>query len=294
MDSRAYLFIFPINKAADIPDDFCVAAEGRRFERGIFLPQDDTNWFTRTPEYPARLLLMNGRSVFIVPHPTSGRRTTELNLDELVQVETGSSLLLGWIQFSTCLSTERLIYNTRASWALDNFMAALTRRWLGAPAVIEHAETKSFGSELDIKFDNLLADALDRDESVLSRWFSAPLEYHNKFFLFRKQKWRPGHLVALTSGSRLLWLKDEYRGHWERYAGITISAPISRFRCCTLETTPDRDNLVIDFMAGSSWRIAIFQPDSGCSGFSKTLNASFFGRTSSGSKILRKISRSLP
>jgi hypothetical protein len=272
MDSRAYLFIFPVNTAGEIPDDFRASLEGRPFEQGIFLPQADTDWFTRSPEYPARLLLLEGSCLYIIPHPASSRDIVELNLADLVQLETGSSLLSGWIQLSTRASTCRLLYNTRASDKLDQFVADMRRRWLGAPAARRPTEVERFGPEPDIKFRNLLDGALGHAESVLSQCFTAPLEYQNGCLLFRRNNWRPGHLVALTSANRLLWLKDEYRGHWERYAGITVSAPVSFFRCCKVETTADHDTLVIDFMTGNSWRIAIHRADSGCAGFSKNLN----------------------
>jgi hypothetical protein len=92
MNSRAYLFILPLHAPGDIPDDFGASLQGRPFERGIFLPQADTEWFTQTPKYPARLLLLNGGCLHIVPHPTSGQDVVELNLADIVQLETGSSL----------------------------------------------------------------------------------------------------------------------------------------------------------------------------------------------------------
>jgi hypothetical protein len=275
MDSREYLFIFPVNTPGDIPEDFRASLQGRVFERGVFLPQDDTNWFTRLPEYPARLLLLNGCILYILPHPKSDQNVVELNLADIVQLETGTSLLSGWILLSTALSAIRLIYNTRASGELEQFIAVLRRRWLGEPTASKPVDTKRFGAELDIKFRNLLADSLDLDESVLSQYFSPPLECRSEFILFRKSKWRPGHLIALTSGNRLLWLKDEYRGHWERYAAITVSAPLSFFRRCTVETGPDHSNIVVDFAFSSSWRIEISQEGSSCGGFSKSLNSIF-------------------
>jgi hypothetical protein len=272
MNSRAYLFILPLHAPGDIPDDFGASLQGRPFERGIFLPQADTEWFTQTPKYPARLLLLNGGCLHIVPHPTSGQDVVELNLADIVQLETGSSLLSGWIHFSTRVSTLKLLYNTRASNRLEEFIAIVRRRWLGAPTAGKKPEAKRFGPELDIKFRNLFAEALDRDDSVLCQCFAPPLADQSKFALFRKNKWRPGHLIVLTSGNRLLWLKDDYRGHWERYAGITVSAPRSLFRSSTVETAPDHYTLVIDFAADYSWRIEIYQWESGCGAFSETLN----------------------
>ena len=100
MDSREYRFIFPVDTPADIPSDFRSSVQSRFFETGIFLPQDDTNWFTRLPEYPARLLLLNDRRLSIVPHPTTGQPTVEMRLDDLIQLETGTILLFGWIDLT--------------------------------------------------------------------------------------------------------------------------------------------------------------------------------------------------
>lgn len=97
MDSRIYLFIFPLNTPADIPADFRESVQGRSFETGVFLPQDDTNWFTRPPEYPARLLLLDGRLLTIIPHPTSGQNTVGIKLDDLIQLEASNILLLGCV-----------------------------------------------------------------------------------------------------------------------------------------------------------------------------------------------------
>jgi len=283
MNSRAYVFILPMNAPGDIPDDFGASLDGRTFERGVFLPQADTDWYTQTPEYPARLLLLNDRGLYIIAHPSSGQDIVELNLADIVQFETGSSLLSGWIQFSTQVSKLKLRYNSRASDRLEEFIAVVRRRWLYSPATGRLAETGRFGPKPDIKFRNLLLGALDRDELVLAQCFSAPLRFQSGLMLLRKNKWLPGHLVALTSGNRLIWLNDEYRGHQERYAGITISAPTSLFRGCSVETTPDHSNLIIDFADGEAWRIGIYAPESGCEEFSRALNASA-GKTKNGAE----------
>lgn len=269
MDSREYVFIFPVNGPAEVPSDFRAPVHGRAFETGIFLPQDDANWF---PRYPARLVLLSGRELYIIPHPTANELETDLRLDELVQIETGSVLLAGWIQLTTGVATHRLSYNTRASDAVDRFLAVVRRKWLGAaPHRSESADQQSFGHDLDIKFRNLLRDALDSDELVLSRYFAAPIEYQVKFFAFRRMKCRPGHVIAITSGNRVLWLKDEYRGRRDRYAGITVSAPLSRLLNSAVEAKQDHDELVIQFLAGVSWRISINRADRECVEFSRSL-----------------------
>jgi hypothetical protein len=210
--------------------------------------------------------------LYIIPHPTSQQDTVELGLDKLVRLETGNSLLLGWIQFNTHRAIWRLIYNTRASRSLDNFMVVLRRRWLGEPSRTETTDPKIFGHDLDIKFRNLLHYALDRDEAVLSQYFAPPVAYQDKFLIFRRTGWKPGHLVVLTSGERLLWINDEYRSHCERYAGIVISVLTSLLESSSVERTPDHRDLVIRFLSKDSWRISIDEGDRDAIEFSRCLN----------------------
>lgn len=271
MDSRAYVFIFPINSRADIPSDFRMAVQDREFEKGIFLPQDDTNWFTRLPKFPARLLLLGEHGLSIVAHPSARQPAIDIALDELVQLETGTILLLGWIQLSTGTATHHLIYNTRASRCLDDFIAAVRRRWLHATGYVRPVPVKVFGQELEIKFSNLLHYSLDRDEDVLLRYFMAPVEFKTRWLIFHRVKSRQGHLVALTSGNRLLWLKDEHRGRRERYAGITVSAPAWLVDGCTVTTDRDRNDFEIQFKSGPPWRFAVYGAASGCVDFSHCL-----------------------
>jgi hypothetical protein len=275
VDSRACVFLFPVDSAADIPGDFRASVQGRLFETGVFLPQDDANSFMAPPRYPARLLLLNDHSLYIVPHPTAQQPTAELILDELAQLETGTSLLAGWIQFSTRSVKHHLIYNTRASRPLEKFIAAVRRRWLGTPSEPSQSakfRPQIFGQELNVKLRNLLHDELGLDEVVLSQYFAAPAENQDKFLVFRRITWRPGHLLVLTSGHRLLWLKDEYRGRCNRYAGIAISVRSSSLlECFRLEKT-SYDDLVMHFASGLSWRISICGADSDCAGFLRTLN----------------------
>jgi hypothetical protein len=273
MDSRAYVFIFPINGAADVPADFRTAVQDRKFEKGIFLPQDDTTWFTRPPKYPARLLLLGEHRLSIVAHPSAGQSAIDIDLDKLVQLETGNILLLGWIQLRTASANHHLIYNTRASQGLDDFIAAVRRRWLRATGYVQPVPAEAFGQELEIKFSNLLHYFLDRGEHVLLRYFMAPIELKARRLMFQRVKSRPGHLVALTSGNRLLWLRDERRGRCERYAGIAVSAPVWLIHGCTVITGRDHNDFEIQFKAGPSWRFAVHGAASGYLDFSRCLNA---------------------
>jgi hypothetical protein len=249
--------------------------EGRPFEAGVFLPQDDARWYTRHPRYPARLLLLNQRCLSIIPHPTSGLRTVELKLDELVQLETSGILLLGWIQFTTRRSTYRLDYNTRTGWVVDKFITSVRTRWLGEPATADSTSLKMFGLDLDIKFRNLLHHELAANECVVLQCFTPPIEIHKKLLGLIRINWRPGHLVALTSGNRLVWLTDEYRGRWERYAGIAVSIPTPLFQSSRFYTGPHQKELMIHFLSGTSWRIPILGAGSDWARLSDALNHCF-------------------
>jgi hypothetical protein len=219
-----------VNTPADIPDDFKVSVEGRSFEAGVFLPQDDAHWITRPPRYPARLLLLNKRCLSIISHPASGLGPVELKLDELVQLETAGILLLGWIQLTTRRSVYRLNYNTRTGWVVDRFMASVRTRWLGEAVPTDSTRSKMFGWDLDIKFRNFLHHELDANEFVLLQCFTPPIEFQKRFLGLRRINWRSAHLIALTSGNRLVWLTDEYRRRWERYAGNAASVPTLFFQ----------------------------------------------------------------
>ncbi|MGC2658117.1 MAG: hypothetical protein WA324_09065 [Bryobacteraceae bacterium] len=122
MDSREYIFIYPLKTNADLPADFPQEILSRSFETGVFIPQDDSNRFSQLPRYPARLLLLENRSLYIVPHPASSQIPVEIKLDELLQLETGCILLLGWINFTTSVGLQEVVYNTRGSGPLEEFL----------------------------------------------------------------------------------------------------------------------------------------------------------------------------
>jgi len=256
-----------------VPADFRTAVQDRTFDKGIFLPQDDTSWFTRPPKYPARLLLLSEHCLSIIAHPSAGLPATDLALDELVQLETGTILLHGWIQFSTPTATHHLIYNTRADRCLDEFIAAVRRRWLRAAGNIKDMSGKVFGQELEIKFRNLLRYSLDPDEEVLLGYYMPPIELLARWLIFPRIQSRPGHLIVLTSGNRLLWLKDEHRGRCERYAGIAISVPVWLLDSCAAIKRPDRYDFEIAFKSGAPWRFSVYDTRSDCLDFSQCLNA---------------------
>jgi hypothetical protein len=272
MDSRAYVFIYPLRTNADIPDDFPQEVRTRNFETGVFLPQDDSNWFTRPPKYPARLLLLEDRCLLIIPHPTSAQSSGEIGLDELLQLESGTSLLLGWLRFTTADGVQEIIYNTRASRPLEKFLNRLKRAWCSARSPAQSIDNEAYGDELDIKFRNSLHFELDVREIAVVQYFEAPVSFKKRFLFFHRVDWRPGNLVLLTSMNRLLWITDEYRGGRELYASVSFSAPASSFRSATIEEIDCRQYLTISFSHGNCWRLPVGHRAEEISSFLHSLN----------------------
>jgi hypothetical protein len=270
MDSRAYVFIYPLRTKTDIPDDFPQEVRTRNFEMGVFLPQDDSNWFTRPPQYPARLLLLDGRCLQIIPHPTSTQSSVEIRLDELLQLETGTSLLLGWLRFTTSDTVHEIVYNTRASRALEEFLSGLKRVWCNTPAQSIHRE--AHGDELDIKFRNSLDFELDDREIAVMQYFEAPVPFKKGFLFFHRVDWRPGNLVLLMSMNRLVWITDQCRGRREVYASVSFSAPASSFHSAGVEDVDGRQHLAISFRHGHSWHLPVGHRSEEIFSFSQSLN----------------------
>jgi len=250
--------MYPLLTNADIPSDFPKEVREQRFETGIFLPQDDSTWFARTPQFPARLLLLGERELNIISHPTSGQAPVTIFWHDLIQLETGNILLSGWVKFATRNGVHELLYNTRASRPLEKFLSSLRQRWLRNEDS-RHIEASPVivGEELDIKFRNLLHFELDPEEKVVVQFFQPPVKVERKYFAFRRIACLPGHLLLLTSGSRLLWITDDYRRTRELYASISRSAPARIFSKCYLKPLDKQLHLVVSFEADNTWYIPI-------------------------------------
>ncbi len=263
MDSRSYIFIYPLKGNTDIPADFPREVRSLPFETGVFMPQDESNWFTRPPKYPARLLLLQGRSLHIVPHPTSEQLPVEIKLDDLLQLETGCILLLGWTKFTTGSGIWDLVYNTRASEPLEKFLSVLKRRWFDMAPPIPTAELRSYGNEVDIKFNYSMREELDREENVLLQYFQAPVAVKKKVLFFRRIEWRPGSLLLVTSRNRIVWITDRYKQRRELYVTISFSAPFSSLQSCNLYEVDGQQSIVILFTSGIDWRIPVYENSEG-------------------------------
>jgi hypothetical protein len=228
VDSRTYRFIYRLATNADIPNEFPKDIRDLRFDTGVFLPQADPASRGRNQMYPARLFLLQDRYLYLVPHPASGEQIIQIHLDDLVQLETGYNLLRGWFKFTPCYGVEEIIYNTRASHALEELLAFLKRRWLWRAPPLRMPGPRVFGDNLDIKFRNMLHFEMDRGEFVLFQYFQAPVRAERKLLFLRRVKPVAGQLVLLTSANRILWITDLYKGYRELYASISRSAPMRR------------------------------------------------------------------
>jgi hypothetical protein len=274
VDSRAYIFNFPIEKPEDVPVDFRPHLRNLCFEAGTFIPQAGAGRFPREskPQYPARLLLLNGQRLHIIPHPASDENSVELDLKDLLQFEVGNNLLLGWIDFDTKSSSIRLDYNTGASLPLERFLTKVRTQWLHEFQFCgSGGSNRMLGEEMDIKFDCLLHDALDSGETTSCLYFCKPARIERRFLLRRRLAFRSGHLLAATSRGRLVWLKDEDRDHYQRYAAITVSVPLDLFRKSYLQPEWDHHLLVICLGGDRIWRIPVYSDGYGALRFSELL-----------------------
>jgi hypothetical protein len=259
MDSRCYLFIFPIRGSDDIPADYPFAIKQLAFDTGVFLPQDESNWWTRPPRFPARLLLLAGRLLHIIPHPLSGEPPVAIPLDDLVQLETGTVLLFGWLKFVTAKEVLELRYNTRASRPLEIFLRDLKSRWISQQDPLKITHPQIYGEELDVKFRFEVSDEIRGEESIVLQYFRAPQQFEHRWFGFRRETGTAGHLLLVTSASRLLWVTDHYQNYRELYAAIRHNAPLSTLSDVRLAQEKEQLFLLLDFQAATSWCLPVEQ-----------------------------------
>ena len=257
MDSRCYLFIFPIRGSHDIPADFPPAVKQLPFDAGVFLPQNESNGCMRPPQFPARLLFLAGRRLHIIPHPLSDELPIILPLDDLLQLEIGAMFLFGWLKFTTVQNTFTLQYNRRDSQPLEALLQDLKHRWISSKNRLPSPHLQAYGKELDLKFFSELRDEIRGEEQVALQYFAAPRKFEYKLFCFRREAWTAGHLLLATSAPRLVWITDQYRNHRELYASITRSALLSALSDIHLTQHKEQFFLDLKFRTIDSWRLPI-------------------------------------
>jgi hypothetical protein len=104
VDSRHYVLALPLHWANDCPPDFAVPAALSEFEAGIFLPRGDHDWLGR-PAYPPRILLLDGETLHVLPHPSAHEKPFTCALRRISFVESGHMLLKGGSASPDLIST---------------------------------------------------------------------------------------------------------------------------------------------------------------------------------------------
>jgi hypothetical protein len=218
------------------------------------------------------LLLLDGQSIHIIPHPASPQSPAEIRLDELLQFETGTCLLSGWLKFTSPRGVYEIFYNTRASRPLEEFLKTLKHVWCGTLQPVQNTHIGTYGDQLDIKFRNSLRLELDGREDPVVQHFGAPAAFKRKVLFLTYVDWSPGNLVLLTSMNRLLWITDQYRGRRELYASVSFSAAAASLRSAKVQEANGRQYLLISFSGDNNWRLPLGQGGNDTSLFAHSLN----------------------
>jgi hypothetical protein len=228
MDSRDYVFAFPVNGSADVPADFEPPPSVSDLVAGLFLPQSEPDWLRRRA-FPARILLLTRDGLWVVPHPGAMERRLFIPLRNLEALECGRILLIGWIGLRCGDVDLDLRYNRRCSDTVEKFLTKLKALWLSEKATQAELELPSrsdYGAALNVKFKYALeTEMIGDDEPPLMRFF-LPSVRRLRRRVFRYETWSAGDLVALTP-RRLLWITDRNRGLYEPYGTVSRSAPLT-------------------------------------------------------------------
>lgn len=225
VDSRRYAFIFPVRGREHLPADFPVRVDFERVVSGVFLPQEQCDWFQK-PRYPAHILLLLPDELRAIAHPASGEQEVRIPLRDVLAIESTHILLDGrlTVYTSDCVHTWR--YNTRDERHVDELLFHLRRATMaGETPLTRSSKVLTFGEPLDLKFAGAESRELDPDERLLARIFVAPRLEVRKNWVFKTESWTPGEYLALTS-RRVLWITDQCNdfrsqcGSTARYAAL--------------------------------------------------------------------------
>ena len=255
VDSRQYIFAYLIRSPDDVPADFPIPAADGGFRLGLFLPREEPDWFGRS-SYPTRILLLSGGAIVILPHPKMREPVIRIPLQEILFVEAGNILLIGWLRFVAKGSEHKLPYNTRSGRPVEEFLRILREEYLpGAPDLSPGAPL-GFGEPLDLKFRNAEYFELDAGERVLFRFFSPATKTIRRHWIFPWESWVPGDLVALTN-RRVLWITDRVQERHAAYGTVTRSAPVGALAQLTCQRTDEDCALLVEFSSEASWPIPL-------------------------------------
>lgn len=254
LDSRDYIVAFELQSLEDCPPDFQLPPALAGFDAGLFLPRDDADWFGRSA-YPPRLLLLKSGVLHIVPHPGTGKPSSEFEIGRLTSIESGHMLLKGWLRFTGCGFDHTVRYNTRGFPSVFAFMRRFRAMWLDAAESLETPEVQ-LGAELDIKFANCLARDLDPGESTAAQFFQPAKEMKSNQWLIPRRRRLPGDLLVSTD-RRLIWITDRDRGSFAPYGSVTSYTPLHAVQAVELIAGPSGHILEVKFPRAARWQIPI-------------------------------------
>ena len=224
VDSRQYLFAYLIRSPDDVPADFPIPAGDGGFRLGLFLPRDEPDWFGRS-SYPTRILLLSGGAIVILPHPKTSEPVIRIPLQELLFVETGHTLLIGWLRFVEKGVEHKLPYNTRSGRPVEEFLRILREEYLPATLDLSPCGPFGFGESLDLKYPQCRILRTGRRRARAVSLLQSGYQEDPKALdipMGIVGAWRSG---ALTN-RRVLWITDRVQERYAAYGTVTRSAPV--------------------------------------------------------------------
>ena len=254
VDSRQYRIAFPIETLSEVPADFVLPPDFGTCESGVFLPRDDAGWLGRRG-YPPRVLLLSGREVLVIAHPSAGDQPVRVILDRVARAEWGRILLVGWFAMTWNGGQIHLPYNTRSRGPIEKCLRTIEDRWLPESSTPRQSSALAFGRALDLKFQNAGSAELLAGETPLAQLFQSPDRRMRRWWFGRSQR-RPGDLVWLTA-RRLLWITERHKGGYLRYGTVSHSARLSSVAAVRCIRIGRQEILEIAHRDGPSWSIPL-------------------------------------
>lgn len=255
VDSRDYAFVYPIRGSGHLPSDFPVAVDFERVVSGIFLPQDQSGWFSKS-RHPARILVLLPDVLVVATHPSSGEPEIRFRTGDIVAIESSRILLDGRLTVHTAASSHQWRYNTREVRHVDEFLLQLRQLTMPEQDAFPRVSGAVFGSPLDFKFAAAESSELDPGERVLVKFFSPPRELIDKRWFVETHSWQPGDYVALTS-RRILWITDRSDGHRSAFGTISTYAALRHLSEIRLTHREGVCELAVSVEGHQDWCIPI-------------------------------------
>lgn len=262
LDSRQYIFSFPIHSLSDIPPDFTGLPDLGELRGGVLLPRADAHWPGRRA-YPARVLLLTDHEVVVAGHPSEREPILRMPIRRIQSIECGRILLLGWFVLIWDGGQKCLAYNTTARGPVEACIRTFEEKWLPAERVHESWTHEPFGNPLTLKFDYARSSELLSGEAAVAQFFQPPVCHVRQWLVLRRQDWSAADLLMVTS-RRLLWIRDRYQGRYECYGVVSRSAPLSSvIEAGCVDEAPDGAEFKIVFRSGDTWQIPLPESE-GC------------------------------